>query len=137
MLKWLGFCLVFQSNKSWFLIVHESKCYPHPCDNVGWIGSCKKMSLQMWLGWHGNATSYEKQPQTQALHGPQPLRGGTTPLPPIVYSIILRMAYIQMAFFHESPKWKSQNWDVCSLETLDIHIFLKSSLFWTWEGNKL
>ncbi len=36
--------------------------------------------------------------------------------------------YIQMAFFPETPKWKSKNWDPCYLETLDIHIFFKSNL---------
>jgi hypothetical protein len=33
--------------------------------------------------------------------------------------------------FFETPKWKFQNWDFYCFETLDIHIFPKSSLFGT------
>ncbi len=38
-------------------------------------------------------------------------------------------------FFPRIPKWEFQNWDSCCPKTLDIHIFLKSSLFGTCKGN--
>jgi hypothetical protein len=41
--------------------------------------------------------------------------------------------YIQMALFLEIPKKESQNWDLYYPEILDIHIFLNSSLFGTYE----
>ncbi len=35
---------------------------------------------------------------------------GTTPLL-IVYFVTLHKGYIQIAFFHKTPKWESQNWE--------------------------
>jgi len=48
-------------------------------------------------------TQYE-QLQTQVLHGPQPLGGGTTPLP-IIYSMPFYGDYIQMSLFPGTSKW--------------------------------
>jgi hypothetical protein len=56
------------------------------------------------------------------------LEGGTTPLP-IVYYMPLCGDYIQISLFFKTPKWESQNWGSCYPKNLDVHIFLKSSLF--------
>jgi hypothetical protein len=58
---------------------------------------------------------------------PQPLRGGTTPLP-IVHYVPLHGDYIQMSLFPKTFKWESQNWDSCCPKILDVHIFFKSNL---------
>jgi hypothetical protein len=39
--------------------------------------------------------------------------------------------------FLETPKWESQKWDFCCPTTLIAHIFIKSKLFWKYEGNIL
>jgi hypothetical protein len=44
----------------------------------------------------------------KALHGLQPLGGGTIPFP-IVYFVPLHRDDIQMSFFIRTPKWESQN----------------------------
>jgi len=77
-----------------------------------------------------------RQPRAQALHDPQPLGGGTILLP-IPYYMTLYKGYIQMTFFPETPKWESQNWYSCCIETLDIHIFFKSNMFGACKGNIL
>jgi hypothetical protein len=66
--------------------------------------------------------------KTQALHGLQPLGGGTTPLL-IVYFVPLHRDNIQMLLFLEIPKWESQNWNYYYPKTLNIHILPKSRLF--------
>jgi hypothetical protein len=42
-----------------------------------------------------------------------------------------------MAFSFRTPKRESQNWDFCCLEILNVHIFPKSNMFGTCEGNVL
>jgi hypothetical protein len=69
-------------------------------------------------------------------HSLQPLGGGTIPLI-IVYSMPLCGDYIQMSLFLGTPKWESQNQDFCCPKTLDVYVFLKSSLFWKCEDNIL
>jgi hypothetical protein len=65
--------------------------------------------------------------QAQTSHNPQPLGGGTTPLP-IIYSMPFSGDYMQMSLFFKILKSESQNWDFMGLKTSDTHIFLKSNL---------
>jgi hypothetical protein len=65
------------------------------------------------------------------LQGLEPLGRGTIHFP-IVFSVTLHGGYIKMTFFPKTPKW-----NFCCFKTLDIHIFLKSSIFGICKENIL
>jgi hypothetical protein len=55
----------------------------------------------------------------------------------VIYFVPFHGDYIQMSLFLRTPKWESQNWDSCCSKTLNVHIFLKSIMFWECEDNVL